>query len=83
MADKITFDPNKKYTWNPNDEFVLSGGEFGLILNTLRAILNTEEAAKVLLAVRANDVIEGLLAKSVETGIAREVETEPTTLTKA
>lgn len=71
-----SYDPNKKYTWTPNDEFVLNGGEFGLILNTLRSILNTQEAAKILLANQANDIIEGKLAKAVESGVVKEVPAE-------
>ena len=70
--NKITYDPNKKYTWTPEDQFVLSGGEFGVILNALRAILNTEEAAKILIANQANNIVEGALAKAVEAGIVVE-----------
>jgi hypothetical protein len=68
----IKYDPNKKYTWGNEDKFVLSGGEFGLILNTLRSILSTEEAARVLMANRANEVIESLFQKSVEEGVIKE-----------
>jgi hypothetical protein len=70
--NKITYDPNKKYTWTPEDQFVLSGGEFGVILNALRAILNTEEAAKILIANQANNIVEGTLAKAVEAGVVVE-----------
>jgi hypothetical protein len=73
MANKITYDPNKKYTWGPDDSFILSGAEFGLVLNTLRAVLSTEEAARILLAARANEIIEGTLGRAVEDGIAKEV----------
>lgn len=66
------YDPNKKYSWQPEDKFELSGREFGLILNTLRAILNTEEAAKILLAQQANLVVEGALARGVEQDIVKE-----------
>ena len=66
------YDPNKKYTWTPEDVFELSGRDFGLILNTLRAILNTEEAAKILLAQQANSVIEAAMAKAVEAGTVVE-----------
>lgn len=66
------YDPNKRYTWQPEDKFELSGREFGLILNTLRAILNTEEAAKILLAQQANAVVEGALARGVEQDIVKE-----------
>ena len=72
-----TYDPNKKYTWAAEDSFILSGGEFGVILNTLRAILGTPEAAKILLANQANNIIEGSLARAVEAGIVKEApETE-------
>jgi hypothetical protein len=74
--EKISYDPNKKYTWTPDDQFVISGGEFGLILNTLRAVLNTPEAARILLANKANDVIEATLAKAVEAGIVIEAPEE-------
>lgn len=70
--EKITYDPNKKYTWTPEDSFTLSGGEFGLILNTLRAILNTPESARVLLADQANKVVESTLARAVESGMVKE-----------
>ena len=70
--EKITYDPNKKYTWTPEDKFELSGSEFGLILNTLRAVLNTEEAGRILLANQANNVVEGILAQAVEAGVVKE-----------
>ena len=69
----ISYDPSKKYTWQPTDVFSLTGQEFGLILNTIRGILNTEEASKILLANQTNQVIEKLLADSVDAGIAKEL----------
>ena len=73
MEEQITYDPSKKYTWSPTDTFELNGQEFGLILNTIRSILNTEEAAKILLADKTNQAIESVMARSVESGIVREV----------
>lgn len=70
--EKITYDPNKKYSWTPQDQFVLSGGEFGLILNTLRSILGTQEAGRILMANQANNIIEGVLAAAVESGAVKE-----------
>jgi hypothetical protein len=66
------YDPNKRYSWSPEDKFELSGREFGLILNTLRSILNTEEAAKIILAQQANAAIEAVMAKGVEADIVKE-----------
>jgi len=73
---KVSYDPNKKYTWTPEDSFILSGGEFGVILNTLRAILNTPEASRILLANQANNIVEATLAKAVEDGIVVEAPEE-------
>ena len=69
---QITYDPSKKYTWAPEDVFTLNGQEFGLILNTIRAIISTEEASKILLANQTNQVIESIMAKSVEAGVVKE-----------
>ena len=76
MSEQQTpsYDPNKKYTWTPEDSFILSGGEFGLILNALRATLNTQEAARILIANEANKIVEGALQRAVENGIAKEAE---------
>lgn len=71
------YDPNKRYTWGPEDKFEMNGREFGLILNSLRAILNTEEAAKILLAPQANAAIEGIMARGVESDIVKEVVEAP------
>jgi hypothetical protein len=71
-----TYDPNKKYSWTPQDQFMLSGGEFGLILNAFRSVLNTKEAATILMANQANTVIEEILAKAVESGMVKEAPEE-------
>lgn len=67
------FDPKKKYTWSPDTQFPLSGGEFGLLLNALRAVTSTKEAQTVLLAADAGDVLENILSTAVEKGIVVEV----------
>jgi roadblock/LC7 domain-containing protein len=76
MSEQQTpsYDPNKKYTWTPEDSFILSGGEFGLVLNALRAVLNTQEAARILIANEANKIVESALQRAVENGIAKEAE---------
>lgn len=66
------FDPSKAYTWNPDATFTLNAGEFGLVLNALRATLSTPDAQRMFLAMRANDIIEEQLAKAVRSGVAVE-----------
>ena len=75
--EKITYDPNKKYSWTPEDTFTLSGSDFGLLLNALRAVLSTREAATILLANQANTTIESILASAVEAGVVKEAPEEP------
>jgi hypothetical protein len=71
---KPVYDANKKYSWSADDSFIFSGGEFGVLLNSLRAILNTPEAAKILLANQANTLVEKALATAVENGVVKEAE---------
>jgi len=75
--EKITYDPSKKYSWTPEDTFTLSGSDFGLVLNALRAVLNTREAATILLANQANGIVESVLAGAVEAGVVKEAPEEP------
>ena len=67
------YDPNKRYTWTPQDKFELSGDQFGLILNAFRAILSTPEAGRILLVDRANNAIEDAMAVAVENGTVKEI----------
>ena len=55
------YDSSKKYTWTPEDTFTLTGSEFGLFLNTVRAYLSSEEAARFQLMMQANQVIEKVM----------------------
>lgn len=67
------YDPSKKYTWTPEDKFTLSGAEFGLFLNTVRAYLSSEEASRFQLMIQANQVIEKIMIEGVEADIIKEV----------
>ena len=74
------YDPNKRYRWSPEDQFSMSGSEFGVLLNALRAILHTPEAQRIILADKANDIIEATLAKAVESGVVKEAEEDNSSL---
>lgn len=76
QTQQPSYDPNKKYSWSQDDLFVVSGGEFGVLLNALRAVLNTPESQRILLADRANNIVEQALARAVENGIVKEVPEE-------
>lgn len=70
----MVYDPNKMYSWNPEDKFVLSGKDFGLILNSLRFILSSEKAQQIILAAKANEALEAILKEGVENGTVFEKE---------
>jgi hypothetical protein len=74
------YDANKKYTWTPEDTFTLTGQEFGLILNTVRAYLSSEEAARFQLMLQTNQVIEKLMIENVEADVIKEVTEETPTM---
>lgn len=67
-----TYNPNKRYSWTPNDVFEMSGEQFGLILNAFRAVLSTPEAGRILLIDKANEAVEQAMAAAVEKGIVKE-----------
>jgi hypothetical protein len=69
-----TYDANKRYTWTPEDTFTLTGAEFGLVLNTVRAYLASEEAARFQLMMQTNDAIERVMSRAVELDVVKEVE---------
>lgn len=71
------YDPTKRYTWKPEDTFVISGEEFGMMLNAFRNILSTPEAARILMVHQANMAVENVLARSVEEGFVKEVTEVP------
>ena len=68
-----TYNPSSRYTWTPEDTFTLTGAQFGLILNTVRAYLSSEEAARFQLMVQANEVVEKLMIAGVESDVIKEV----------
>ena len=66
------YNADSRYTWTPEDTFTLTGAEFGLILNTVRAYLASEEAARFQLMVQTNDAIEKVMSRAVEADIVKE-----------
>ncbi len=77
MSEKPKFDPTKRYTWGPQDQFAMNGEQFGLILNALRGVISTPEASRILLAAEAANTIDSIMAKAVEDGIVVEAPEEP------
>lgn len=77
------YDPNIKYGWDKDTQFLLNGDEFGLILNTFRTVLATTEAQKILLLNNANNKMEEILERNVHTGNVKPAITPETIPTEA
>ena len=71
-TEVLTYDPRKKYIWSKDANFSISGNEFGLLLNTLRAVISTEQAQIILRAAESAEVIEQMMAKGVAEGVITE-----------
>lgn len=67
------YNPEKNYTWDKDATFELTGAEFGMLLNTFRAILNTEQAMQILLVDKASSIMEHKMSEYVEKGTIKEV----------
>ncbi len=76
MEDKkpVKYDPSKNYQWEPHSQFFLNGQEFSVMINSLRTVLGSPEAQKILLAEKAAKMLENALARAVEVGVAKEIE---------
>ena len=66
------YDPAKSYAWGPKDFVPMTGMQFANILNSIRTILASPEAQKIMLAQKASNSIEAVLSKMVELEMATE-----------
>lgn len=66
------YDPRKKYTWEPTDQFVFSGEEYATIINAFRSILSSTEGQRILMIERAHFIAESALARGLELGFVKE-----------
>jgi hypothetical protein len=53
--------------------FTISGNDFGMLLNALRGIVATPEAARILMAADAANILEEQMAKGVAEGTIVEI----------
>lgn len=64
----MAVEPNVQYQWKDDAKFELSGREFEFLINSVRLVLTTPESQRILMLAQANNVLENLLAKGIETG---------------
>ena len=67
------YDPSKKYSWDNNAKFELTGHQFGLWLNSVRAKVSSKEASEFHLAFESSAVIESIMEAGVKSGVIVEL----------
>lgn len=76
VSSNPVFDENKNYTWKPEDEFVLSGNEFGFLFQLVKAEIDgVGVGVKTKLA--QYEMLQNILKAAIEKGVATEVKTTP------
>lgn len=64
------YDRSKMYGWTPDDTFIITGDQFGAIINVIRAI---SSIIPVDLIQAASSSIEVVMKNAVERGIVKEM----------
>lgn len=70
------YDPQKGYTWNPKDDFVLSGNEFGLLYQVVKTDVSAPGGVSTRDKMAAFNLLEDILKQAVEAGVATEIKNE-------
>lgn len=70
------YDPNKQYKWEEDDKFLMTGQQFGLILNSFRNYLSKQEAQDTMLIMQAEKAMTSILTNAVEDGTVKELKAE-------
>lgn len=70
--EMIKFNPNANYGWEKDEQFVLLGEEFDVVLKGLQIAANTEEFRKNVAIYHALNTISNVFKEGVEQGIIKE-----------
>ena len=69
--EKPQFDPTVPYGWSADDEFVITGKEFEMINNALKAHVGSEEFQKFLSLYKGLEVVDKIFIKGIEQGVIK------------
>lgn len=71
--NKVSFDPSKPYSWEPDQSFSLNGREFSIAYNNLNEFLSTPLSPVTMLKVAdVFSIIQKQLVSKVEAGDIKE-----------
>lgn len=75
--EKVTYDPEGSYQWEPSDLFEITGEQFSALINTLRFHVNNSGGAPAVAMIQATSILEDILKEGVEQGVIRRMENVP------
>lgn len=64
----MSTEKNAPYVWKGDEKFEVTGQQFELLINTVRAHLSSPEAQKVMLFMQANDALNSIMEEGIKTG---------------
>lgn len=70
----MSYDPTKKYVWSPDEKIEINGFELATLVNTVRSVLNRPEAQSIILADKANQILDKIMEENVNAGKIKEAE---------
>lgn len=70
----MSYDPSKRYVWSPDEKIEITGQEFAMMLNAVRGVLNLPEAPVILMASKANDIMDKVMERYVSAGVIKSAD---------
>lgn len=70
------YDHTKSYSWKSEDDFVLTGNEFGLLYQIAKAEVSIPGGVSIKDKMAAFELLENILKQAVEGGVAIEIPEE-------
>lgn len=74
--EDITYNPQKEYKWEPEQQIVLTGQQFGYINAVLNNLLKSPEAQRAVDLLNAVGLVQQIIKTEVEAGNFKEVQAE-------
>lgn len=70
------FNPNAEYKWNPNEEFTITGQEYGILRLLVRNVMECDEVGRVVYGMEVDKILGKIYKDGIESGKITEVPEE-------
>lgn len=72
------YDPTKRYFWEKSQIFQFTGEEYAVLLNSIRSMLSTPEAQRIIGLYKAHEILDNILKNAVENDLVKSEEQNET-----